>query len=192
MASNAKKRIFVAINLDEDDKQKLVRIQNQISHSFPDENPIVWTKKDNLHITVLFIGFVYDTDLFDILSQVEKSLKGFKPFFLKFNEIDFMPKKESKKMVWVFGKQNKGLEEIRRKIKQNILSTEREVESFFPHITMGRLTQWIFRKISPEEIPDINGNIPIDFEILVDSFDIVESELKKGGAKYTILKTIKL
>lgn len=192
MASNIKKRIFVGINLDEDDKQKLVRIQNSISRYFPENDPIVWTKKENLHITVFFVGFVYDTDLFDILNQVEKAAKGFKPFFLKFNEIDFMPRGDNKKMVWVFGKQNKGLEGIRQKIKQNLLETEREVESFTPHITMGRITQWILRKIEKEEIPNINDEIPINFEILVDSIDIMESELRKGGAKYTILKNIKL
>ena len=43
MVSNAKKRIFIAINLDEDEKQKLVQIQNRISRYFPEENPIVWT-----------------------------------------------------------------------------------------------------------------------------------------------------
>ena len=192
MVSNAKKRIFIAINLDEEEGQKLVQIQNKISRYFPEDNPIVWTKKENLHITVFFIGFVYDTDLLDIFNQVEKATKEFKPFFLKFNEIDFMPKENNKKMVWVFGEQNKELENMRRKIKQNVLSTEKETESFTSHITMGRITQWILRKINPEEIPNINDEIPIDFEILVDSIDIMESELKKGGSKYTILKTIKL
>ena len=95
-------------------------------------------------------------------------------------------------MVWVFGEENKPLEEIRRKIKQGVLSTDRENESFLSHITLGRITQWVFRKINPEEVPNINDEIPINFEILIDSIDIMESELKKGGAKYTILKTIKL
>ena len=192
MVSNAKKRIFIAVNFNELIKEKLVKIQNKIDYLFLDNNPIKWTKKENLHVTVFFIGYVYDTDLLEIFDQIENAVKGYEPFMLKFNEIDFMPKEENKKMVWVFGEKNQILESIRQKIKQNILSTEKETEAFTPHITMGRINQFQFRKINKEEIPNINDEILIDFETIVDSIDIMESELKKGGAEYTILKSIKL
>ncbi|HOI59841.1 MAG TPA: RNA 2',3'-cyclic phosphodiesterase [Candidatus Pacearchaeota archaeon] len=192
MVSNAKKRIFIAVNFNELIKEKLVKIQNKIDFLFLDNNPIKWTKKENLHVTVFFIGYVYDTDLLEIFDQIENAVKGYEPFMLKFNEIDFMPKEENKKMVWVFGEKNQILESIRQKIKQNILSTENKTEAFTPHITMGRINQFQFRKINKEEIPNINDEILIDFETIVDSIDIMESELKKGGAEYTILKSIKL
>lgn len=193
MASNHKKRIFVAINFDEDIKQELVRIQNKIDNSFLENNPIKWTKKQNLHVTVFFIGYVYDTDFIEIFNQIEKVAQRHEPFLLQFNEIDFMPRKgDSKKMIWVFGEQNAALESLKQDIKQSILDTEKETETFTPHITLARINQSQFKKIDQEEIPNINDEILIDFNTKVYSIDIVESELKKGGAEYTILKSIPL
>ncbi|MDD4358747.1 MAG: RNA 2',3'-cyclic phosphodiesterase [Candidatus Pacebacteria bacterium] len=191
MANSDKKKIFVAINFDEPIKNELVSCQNKIDYLFLENNPIKWTKKQNLHVTVFFIGYVYDTDLVDIFNGVEESAKKYKPFSLTFNQVDFMPK-DSKKMIWVFGEKNETLESLRQDIKKNILSTEREVERFTSHITLARINQFQFRKINEEEIPNINDEILIDFNTEVESIDIMESELKKGGAEYTILKSIKL
>jgi 2'-5' RNA ligase len=41
-----------------------------------------------------------------------------------------------------------------------------------------------------EEVPRIDE--PINHTFLVESIDVMESELKKGGPKYTILESLKL
>lgn len=191
MANSDKKRIFIAINFSEPNKKELVSCQNKIDRLFLENNPIKWTKKQNLHVTVLFIGYVYDTDLMDIFNGVEEAVKNYEPFSLTFNQVDFMPK-NSKKMIWVLGEKSETLKSLRQDIKKNILSTEREVEEFTPHITLARINKFQFRKINEEEIPNINDEVLIDFNAEVESIDIMESELKKGGAEYTLLKSIKL
>ncbi|MDD3046117.1 MAG: RNA 2',3'-cyclic phosphodiesterase [Candidatus Pacebacteria bacterium] len=189
MVSNTKKRVFIAVNFGNRAKEEMVRLQNKIENSFNDACPIKWTRKENLHITVFFIGYVYDDDLISILDQVENVVRDFKPFRMKFNEVDFMPREKHRKMVWVFGEKNETLENLRQKIKKVILSTEKETESFLPHITLGRIVQWQFKKIEEEEIPNINDNL-VDFETNVESIEIMESEIKKGGTEYIILKRI--
>lgn len=189
MVSNTKKRVFIAVNFGNRAKEEMVRLQNKIENSFNDACPIKWTRKENLHITVFFIGYVYDDDLISILDQVENVVRDFKPFRMKFNEVDFMPREKHRKMVWVFGEKNEALENLRQKIKKVILSTEKETESFLPHITLGRIVQWQFKKIEEEEIPNINDNL-VDFETNVESIEIMESEIKKGGTEYIILKRI--
>ena len=189
MVSNTKKRVFIAVNFGNRAKEEMVRLQNKIKNSFNDACPIKWTRKENLHITVFFIGYVYDDDLISILDQVENVVRDFKPFRMKFNEVDFMPREKHRKMVWVFGEKNETLENLRQKIKKVILSTEKETESFLPHITLGRIVQWQFKKIEEEEIPNINDNL-VDFETNVESIEIMESEIKKGGTEYIILKRI--
>ena len=189
MVSNTKKRVFIAVNFGNRAKEEMARLQNKIENSFNDACPIKWTRKENLHITVFFIGYVYDDDLISILDQVENVVRDFKPFRMKFNEVDFMPREKHRKMVWVFGEKNETLENLRQKIKKVILSTEKETESFLPHITLGRIVQWQFKKIEEEEIPNINDNL-VDFETNVESIEIMESEIKKGGTEYIILKRI--
>ncbi len=59
--------------------------------------------------------------------------------------------------------------------------------AYSPHITIGRLKQWEFRKIEPEERPEINEEINLTFE--VESIEVMESELKKTGPVYTVLES---
>ena len=61
---------------------------------------------------------------------------------------------------------------------------------YAPHMTLGRLKQWEFRKIEPEERPEINEEINLSFE--VNSIEVMESELKRGGPEYTILESAPL
>jgi 2'-5' RNA ligase len=186
------RRIFTAINFSEKTKQELVDLQNKIDYLFPDNNPMKWTKRHNLHTTVFFIGYIQDNDLMNTINAVEKAVKDEERFKLNFNNVTFFPKdNESKKMIWVEGKESKTLSRISQKIKKETLSTEKETQKLIPHITLGRITAWQFKKLEDEEIPQLENEL-FDLNIEVNSIDVVESVLKKGGAEYTFLKKIML
>ena len=104
-------RIFIAINLPEEVKNKLVFYQKKWF-----DFPVRWTKKDNLHITLIFIGYVDDAETAEVCQIVKKAASGIPTFSLKLNKIFFGPPEyygpESKKiprMVWVQGEENKEL-----------------------------------------------------------------------------------
>ena len=59
-----------------------------------------------------------------------------------------------------------------------------------PHITLGRIKLWEFRQIEPEERPDVSREIDLVFE--VNSIEVMESQLKRIGPDYTILKSCPL
>ena len=58
------------------------------------------------------------------------------------------------------------------------------------HITLGRIKAWEFRKIEPEERPIVDEEINLTFE--VNSIEVMDSQLKKGGPTYTILESFPL
>ena len=62
-----------------------------------------------------------------------------------------------------------------------------EGRGFAPHITLARILEWEFKKINPEEVPEINEDLDLTFS--ADSIEVMESEMKKGGPKYTILES---
>ena len=62
-------RIFIAINLPEDIKKKLTDYQAKWL-----ELPCRWTKKENLHITLMFLGYLSDEELLEILKILAESL----------------------------------------------------------------------------------------------------------------------
>ena len=65
-----------------------------------------------------------------------------------------------------------------------------ETRPYIPHITLGRIKQWEFRQIEPEERPKIEEEISLSFE--VNSIEVMESDLKRGGAEYTVLESAPL
>ena len=184
-----KHRIFIAINLPEEIKNQLAGHQDKWL-----ELPCRWTKKDNLHVTLEFLGYMVDDELINFCRKTRESFSEKKSFNLYLNKICYGPpskkppdimnpsdsflrsssfstKNKTPRMVWVMGE----------KIKEFNIT---------PHITLGRIKTWQFKQIDPEERPEINEEINLSFE--VKSIEIMESSLKRGGPEYTILESIPL
>jgi 2'-5' RNA ligase len=160
-------RIFIAINLPEEIKKELVKYQSK----WPGL-PIRWTKKDNLHITLEFLGYLSDDELVKVMQRTKELASKHKPFSISLCKICYGPPgKLPPRMVWVVGE----------KIKEF---------GFSPHITLGRIRTWEWRKIEPEERPAIEEEINLNFG--VNSIEVMESQLKRGGAEYTILESAPL
>jgi len=179
-----KKKIFIAINLPERIKNKLEKYQEEISSSFNDFCPIKWTKKDNLHITLFFIGFVEIDDLLDVFNKVEKAVKNIEPFNVDLESISYSPKVDNPKMIWVNGKRNNEMIKINNQLEKELDFIS--INNFKSHITLGRIIQWEFKKIDLEERPDIFKEIDLFFP--VESIEIMES----SRGEYITLKSINL
>ena len=76
------KRIFIAINLPEEIKNQLVVSQKK----WP-TLPIRWIKKENIHITLAFLGYLDEAQLLDTLKTVEKVISLHNSFSILLNKI---------------------------------------------------------------------------------------------------------
>ncbi|TSD01941.1 MAG: hypothetical protein Athens071426_603, partial [Parcubacteria group bacterium Athens0714_26] len=112
------------------------------------------------------------------------------------NRIIYGPQNASPRMVWAEGEKSEELGKLQRDLENALASSEAlakedsETRPYAPHITLGRLQQWEFRQIEPEERPEVNEEINLSFE--VNSVEVVESELKRGGPEYSILESMPL
>jgi len=192
------KRIFIAINLPLDIKKEIERAKEKIQNSFPEEvrgELIKWVEKENLHITLLFIGSVEEEKL-GLINQIVKDIMGRgKVFSLKLKKICYgPPRKIPPRLIWLELKENTELLKFAQELKKEMLSAGilkgNEDRSFSPHITLGRIKVWQWKKIEPEERPDIEEEI--ELELNVNSIEIMESKLKRTGAKYERLETYNL
>lgn len=186
------RRIFIAINLPEKIKENLVSYQRK----WP-ELPVRWTKKDNLHITLVFIGYVKDEEIPEICNIVEKIAEKNTSFSINLNKIIYAPpKKMPPRMVWASGEKSEELTKLQRALENSLLASplkkniKQEKRLYSPHITLGRIKRWDFKKLEVEERPGINEDVSFNFE--VNSIEIMESQLKKTGAEYTILESVPL
>ena len=191
-----KKRLFVAINLPEEIKKNLFCFKNRYL-----EIPARWTKKENLHITLYFIGYVSEKNLEKIRKALKEITLNNYFFELSFVRINYGPP-ESKipRMIWVSFNESKNLLKINQEIEKNISEIKLEnfmieKRNFSPHITLARIRQMDFKKMNPEELPKIDEEIGppaggLTFNVC--SIELMESNLKRTGAEYKILESFSL
>jgi 2'-5' RNA ligase len=93
-------------------------------------------------------------------------------------------------MIWAEGEKSKELSSLREDLEEALTEKIRfvpENRTFAPHITLARISSWGWKQIEPEERPEVNGTVDLPFT--VESIEVMESELKRGGPVYTILES---
>ena len=183
-------RIFLAINLPPEIKNKLEQLQSQWSGI-----PAKWVKIENLHITLLFLGSVKSEFLPKIFETTKTVAESFSSFEIKLKKIAFFPpKKMPPRMIWVFLEESKTLTDLKTALEQKIItqkpSFQQEERKLSPHITLARIKKFEFRNLEKDEIPEVNETINLSFGAR--SIDIMESHLKRGGPLYSLLQSFPL
>ncbi len=181
---NKRRRIFIAINLPENIKKKLAEYQAK----WP-ELPIRWVKSENLHITLDFIGYIGDEELLEICKITKEVASRHPSFLVNLFEICYGPTdKKLPRMTWAIGEKSEEFASLKDDLDKSLTISEKR--QFSPHITLGRIRQWEWQRIEPEERPAVDEDINLSFS--VDSIEVMESILKKRGPEYIILESYDL
>ena len=194
-------RIFIAINLPEEIKNKLAFYQEKIEELFtPYRNevsgagPCRWTKKENLHLTLFFLGYLTDEEIPELCKIAKEVSSKYSQFTVNLNKICYgPPKKMPPRMIWVQGKKSKILSDLKEDLEKSLTENIRfspESREFSPHLTLGRIKTWQWRQIEPEDRPEVEEDISLSFN--VNSIEVMESKLKRSGPEYTILESVGL
>jgi 2'-5' RNA ligase len=183
-------RIFIAINLPEEVKKELAGFYDRCP-----ELPAKWTSRDNLHITLEFLGDLTDQEIGDVCEIVKEVAKRHTGFNINLNKVLYgPPQKNPPRMVWTDGEKSEELADLKEDLQECLLEKVKYRpdinKGFIPHITLARISEWEFKKFDLDERPEINEDIDLFFT--VDSIEVMESELKRGGPVYTILESHQL
>jgi len=112
-------RVFVAINLPENIKNKLAEYQEKR----PDL-PVRWTKKENLHITLIFLGYLIDEELLEVCNITEEIASKNQSFFINLKKIIYgPPKKIPPRLVWVEGEKSEELGKLQKDLENSFLTS---------------------------------------------------------------------
>jgi 2'-5' RNA ligase len=170
-------RLFVAINLEENMKEAIMDIQASMMFLGVQGN---FTKPDNMHLTLAFIGEYPDPDM------VVESIGELKadPFEIRLEGLGSFGK-----LWWVGIQKNESLAQVvrvlRRRLAEGDIPFDRK--KFKPHIT-------IVRKPHGGEAyrPDKEaGRLP-EASMVVDHISLMRSDRGKHGMIYTELVRIPL
>jgi len=180
-------RTFIAIDFPDTVIDKIKILQKSINGSYL--SIIRWTKPDNIHLTLKFLGEVE----LEKIQLIEKSLDAIanktEPFNLNLAEIGAFPNWGHPRIIWIGLENSEPLLSVAKEIEENLdkLGFQREIKPFSPHLTIGRVRD----KTSYKDIQMLENKCRtitrIKDRILIDNFYMYKSDLQPFGPVYTLL-----
>ena len=183
-------RIFLAINLPESLKEEMLQVKDKLP-----EIPCRWTSKENLHFTLVFLGNTSDKELEEVLLLAKGVGVRHKKFSIILSRIQYGSSRNVPRMIWAVGNASKEFMLLQKDLEKafsasTILHFIPEKRPYTLHLTLARLNGFELQTMEQDELPIVDEEIT--WEVPADSFEVMESKLKHGGAKYTTICNIKL
>jgi len=176
------KRYFVGIDLPKDVKDELKYIESAMLGA-------KWTKSDQYHLTIRFIGEL-DTELIEKLcEQLEKVEAERVP--LTVEGVGQFPPKGEPKILWAGVEKDEALLNLKQIIEEqvNSIGFEKDKRNYTPHITLARLRRPRVRDI--KEFVNVHSSLELP-RYEVDSFHLYSSEMTEEGPVYKVEKSFRL
>lgn len=178
-------RLFIAINLPEEIKNKIEEAMEKIGPLF-DNQSARFSPKKNWHLTITFLGYQPLEATSPILKSIEETAANFKPIKIDFENISYGPPDKPARMIWLVGtkKTSQTLSELKIKLEdalvKNGIKFKQENRLFNAHVTLVRFPEPL------SKLPDrLIAPLTLSFE--AQTLDLMESHLKRTGAEYEII-----
>ncbi|TAN32972.1 RNA 2',3'-cyclic phosphodiesterase [Patescibacteria group bacterium] len=180
-------RIFIALPVPEEAKNELELAQNEIKR-LNERVPIKWTERQNMHITLAFLGDITDGQAEQVKKVLDEAAK--RPgFSIWLDSLDGFPDlNRPKVLVCAAAEEKRDCAKLHKDLEEKLFALGLEFEDHIwrPHITLGRVKrEW--------NNPNGLAAMPIEkINWLADKIELIESELAPAGPVYNILQTFKL
>jgi 2'-5' RNA ligase len=168
-----KKRIFLAIRISRTITSKIITWQQ--NHQ---TLPVRFIKPKNLHLTIVPPWYGNPKDVINTLKKLPLSVS---PFSIHFQKIIPGPEPVRPRLIWIEGKPINRLTTLKKELAK-FLEAKSEKRSFIPHITIARVKHGNEKQLAETVIEE-----EVNWQILVNSFFLMESHLSLRGADYKIL-----
>jgi 2'-5' RNA ligase len=182
-------RCFIAIDLPEELK---IRIGDFIDKIHAASEDIRWVPKENIHLTIKFLGEIKEDTLADIGRCLRDVCRIHAPFSISLQGTGAFPNQKSPNVLWIGVKKSLELKNLYMDIEEAMseIGFEEEDRKHSPHLTIGRVKNRI--NISPvmKSLDEFKNEF---FGIvLIAEVHLMKSILKSSGAQYAKLASFKL
>lgn len=184
------KRIFIAteIKISEEFLNKFEIFKTKCNKYFQ----INWTKLENIHLTLKFVGEINEEVLEKIENKLNDNFNDFGVFDSKISKIGMFGSKYNPKIIWMGLENEQKFKDLHYTIENILNKFKGNEQPFVPHITLGRIKLVNDNKLFHQFFDEFKEINITEESFTVDKFNIYESILTKNGPIYTIHKTYDL
>jgi len=180
--------MFVGIGLPEECRETIFRACSPMRER---GGAVSWTRAENLHLTLKFLGEVPGERVEELGGLMAEAAGDVRPFDLLLEGAGGFPSMSSPRILWVGIREP--LDPVRKlhQNMENVLSEAgfpREGRPYHPHITVGRVRKRLPGGLAERIAAALSGT---RFGMAhARSYRLYESRLTPTGAVYTILREV--
>lgn len=184
-------RSFLAFELPPEIREKIGEVSTELQKL---TLPIRWVKVTNIHLTMIFLGYVDEDKIDDIKEKVNLVVQRFSIFQTRLNGIGVFPNWRKPRVIWIgLGGEIERLSNLREELQTElkVLGFKPEKRPFAPHLTIGRFKGLLDRDEELKSILDRYHDLSGDLQYL-NELVLFKSDLKPDGPVYTKMATWQL
>lgn len=181
-------RTFVAVEISSEVQARTGQLMELLGGSGVKAS---WTKLQNMHLTLKFLGDTPETLLPDVCRAVIKAAASVEPFEMHFAEVGAFPSLQRPQTLWLGVREGAAeVAELHQAVDEKLLELRypRERGRFTPHLTLGRA-----RSGSPADFADLRRRMEEQQQFdaglsIVDEVLVYSSILDRvNGPSYEVL-----
>jgi 2'-5' RNA ligase len=134
-------RLFIAARLPEEIKSALAEAQARLRSPLR-EAPVRWTRRDQLHLTLRFLGNVQPQQVEALIAAGQRACREFAPLRLRAAAVGFFPNDRFPRVIWAGARDSEDrLALLQRAVQEATqqFCSEPPDHRFIGHVTLGRI-----------------------------------------------------
>lgn len=186
-------RSFIAIELPQETRQYLSRLQEELKMS---DGDVKWVQPQNIHLTLKFLGEIDTKESEKVEKVIEEIAKDKLVFYARLCCLGAFPKINYPRVIWIgIDKGDVEIKQIAEALEEKTvtLGIPAQEKPFSSHITLGRVRSNLNRNNLIQKLQNLtqpSEQKPAEF--LVKKITLFKSTLTPQGPVYEVLKEASL
>ena len=179
-------RLFVAIDLPEDVRESLGRLQTDLRRH--DLSGLRWTRPEGVHLTLKFLGETPATSLAAIEGALARAVRGVPSFRLALGAPGTFGNRRGPRVLWVDVEgELQPLQQLQAAVERELAAAgfAPEERGFSPHLTLARVPQPPRPGLAERVARALEAVAAPRGEFEATELVLMRSSLQPGGAVYS-------
>jgi len=186
-------RAFIAIELPQDIKTRLSRVQDRLKKFTTD---VKWVTPGNIHLTLKFINEIDQDKLKMVIKMTEEIARDRFQFNIAFSTLGVFPNPSYPRIIWAgINEGDKETRDIALELENKLgrLGISRENREFYSHVTLGRIKFSASKPAIIKNLKNLKDEFANEkFNFTADKITVFKSTLAPDAPVYEALKEITL